>query len=255
MGIVLPQNLDEWLPLLVPLATLAIALVYFLAPRRVLAFIGLAPRPHHPEAIGEARSRFAGFPAGIAISFILFGQPILLTMLGMAWTIAAWGKLNQFLFDATPSKSAILRFFLALLLAAIALYQAAPETPEFIMPDTRNEWIVSGIAALSALFGWLCLLLPRAALAFLRLEATIYGSHGELRGTVAGFYLATGFCVLAYGGIFLQFALALAWCATAFGRLISIFADRGNNRFNWILLAVEIAFGSLPLLIIFGMIN
>ena len=254
MGIVLPQTLEEWLPLLVPLATLAIALVYFLAPRRAMESIGLVARPGRPEAIGEARSRFAGFPAGIATACILFGQPILLTVLGLAWAVAAFGKLSQFVFDEARSPWAIARLALASVLAVGALLQAPPQMPEYVLPGTAGGWIVAVIAFIAALFGLICLLLPRYALMLVRLAPMHPAAAGELQGIVAGFHLATGFCVLAYGGVFLQLALAFAFAATAFGRLISILSDRAANSYNWTFLLAEILFAALPMMVVFGMI-
>lgn len=252
----LPATPAEWLPLITPLATLLIGFLYFLVPGRMLSMLRLAGRPDHPEAIGEGRSRFAGFLVGLPMAALLFGQPVLFQALGVAWAIAATGKLVHIVFDDGRGILVIGRFLAAVALAGLALYLNGQPYAEFVTPTRMPEALVAGVAAATALLGAIAFLAPRALLAMTRLQATDErgSARGEMRGTVAGFHLAGGLAALLFGGVFVELALGVAWLATAFGRMISMLSDGANNLRNWLCLVIELAFGAIPLAVVFGLI-
>lgn len=260
MEIYIPQTIDEWLLLAVPMAALLIGLAYFVAPGSMLRAIGLTSSSDHPEAYGEGRSTFAGFPLGLAIAAFLFGQPVLLALLGAAFSAAALGRIVQIAFDDGYGHSVFIRLLIAVALAATAFYQAT--MPELALragqglPDDTGEILAMGAGLVTLFFGLICLLLPKTALKWIRLEerSDRPGAAGELRSGLAGFYLAAGIFVLIDGGIFVLVALACAWFATAFGRLISILSDRASNLYNWAALIFELVLGSIPLAVVFDVI-
>jgi hypothetical protein len=256
MGIVLPQNADEWLAVLVPLFSILLGLAYFLAPRLMLRGLGLTAGEGHRDAIGEGRSTFAGFPIGIGACALAFGQPILVAMLGLAFAVASAGKLLHIVADGARSVSVFLRLFLAAGLAALAFWQAGFPEFEFVRPATSGEWATVSVAGVTVLFGLICFALPTVASVILRLQPVdiMSGTAGELRGTLAGYYLAAGALALSGTALFAHTALGAAWLATAFGRIISMLSDRAFNGFNWLALLLELVLAGLPLALVFGMI-
>ncbi len=260
MELYIPQTFEEWLPLAVPLAALLLGLAYFGAPRSMLSAIGLTASPDHPEAYGEGRSTFAGFPLGLAIAALLFGQPVLLALLGAAFAAAALGKIVQIAFDDGYGHSVFIRLLIAAGLAALAFYQAS--LPALAIragqgvPVDSGELLAFCVALITLGFGLICLLVPKTALKWIRLveRSDRPGSAGELRSGLAGFYLATGIFVLIEGGIFVLVALASVWIATAFGRLISILSDRASNLYNWSALLFELVLAGIPAAVVLDLI-
>lgn len=256
MSIYFPQSPAEWLPIIVPLAAMLIGLAYFLAPTAMLRLIGLTGWQRHPHATGEARASFAGFPFGLGLSSILFGQPLLLMVLGVALALAAFGKAVHVIADGARMMLVLIRLVLVVVLAVVALFQTGFEPPQFVAPASGAGWAIAVVAAVTAAFGLVCLALPGQALRLLRLEraADRPAAHGEIRGLVAGFHLATGLSVLAYGGIFLHLALGICWAAAAFGRMIHMLSDGANDGYNWLMLVANLAMAAVPLAIVFGAI-
>lgn len=254
MSFYLPQTPSDWLPFTVPLAAILIGLGYFLAPRMILEFIGLRASVRHPRAAGEARASLAGLPVGLGLSAILFGQPLLTMVLGAAFTLTAIGKVVHIVFDRARMPLVLVRLLGALVLAVVALYQTGFEPPQFVAPATQTGWAIAVVAAITAAIGLLFGVMPRRALAILRLETVEDrpAAHGELRGLAAGLYMGLGLGVLAYGGIFLNLTLGICWAATAFGRMIHMLSDGANDGYNWLMLVFNIAMAAVPLAIVFG---
>jgi hypothetical protein len=253
----LPATPAEWLPLIAPLVTLLIGIGFFFSPAPIMRHLGLVGRDNHPEAIGEGRSHFAGFLIGLPVVALLFGQPVLFQTLGVAWAIAATGKLIHIAFDDGRGLSVMIRFALAVVLAVLIFYQAGQPYAEFTPPASLPETLVAGAAAITVLFGSVAFLMPRAFLSFVRLQAMPgrESASGEIRGALAGFHIAGGLAALMFGGVFVELGLGAAWLATAFGRMISMLSDRANNLLNWLLLLVELALGAIPLAVVLGLIT
>ena len=251
-----PQNLAQWLPLIVPMASLAIGLTYFLVPVYALKFIGITGSLRHPDGVGEGRSSFAGFPIGLGACAVLFGQPSLLMLLGLAFAIAAFGKAIHITFDGARMMSVLFRLLGAIALGVIALSASGIEPPEVSLPQSGGDWLVAIVAAITLCFGLICLAMPRRALGLLRLAQTEDrpAAHGELRGTMAGFMIAMGVGALAYGNIFTDLTLGVCWLATAFGRMISMLSDKSGNAYNWLSLLFDLAMAGIPLAIVFGLL-
>ncbi len=127
---------------------------------------------------------------------------------------------------------------------------------EFYWPATTGEWLAFAVALITVGFGLLLFIMPRLSLRILRLQTM--PDHpdavAEGRGTMAGFYLASGLCCLVLAQPFLYLLLGLGWAFTALGRLLSILVDRAGSRFNGISLLIETVLAVLPLAYVFGFI-
>lgn len=247
----------QWQASIAPLVTILIGFCFFLAPKRLFSHLHIEGVERHAEAFGEGRSTFAGFLiAGGALAFAT-RDPLVLFLLGLAWGVAAFGKLLHMTIDRGRSKSVALRFLMALMLAGFLL--ALGSAPQILF---QNSFQLSNVlpmisAIVTFLFGVMCLFLPKTSLSIMRLR-NIEGfasSVGEVRGNVAGFYLAAAVGVMFIGNIYALLFLGVGWLVTAFGRVISMLSDGTNNMFNWISLIIEFSLSALPLVIAFGLIQ
>ncbi len=112
---------------------------------------------------------------------------------------------------------------------------------EFYWPTTGDEWLAFGSAGITIVFGLICLLTPRTALAIMRLQTRpdVPQALSESRATMAGFYLGVGITAVLFNQPFIWMALAAGWGFTAAGRLVSMIFDRGFTSFNVISIAIE----------------
>lgn len=253
-----------------PMVTVLLGFVFLLVPVRILSYMGLRATHAHPEAIGEARSSFAGPLLALGLGCLLLQDPIALQpglnfTLALAWTISAFGRILQLVFDGALRRKRIqMRFLLALILASIAW--ASADVPTFLCFEYAathcklfNNLISSFLAAVAALtlgLGLIALFFPKRALRILKLEHRIAMpfAAGETRGTLAGFYVAIGFVVLAspQPADFVVLVMAAAWLVTGMGRMLSIVLDRGFTLYNIIGVAFEICVGLGVFAIVFG---
>lgn len=249
------DNLIHWHSI-APFISMYIGWSFFLAPRRKFNHLGFEGVEQHPEAFGEGRSTFAGFL--IASSFIAFAvrDPVVYFLLGAAWAFSSFGKLLHIGLDGARSKSVFLRLLMALILAG--LFFASSTTPQF---DFKNALQISNLlpmicAIVTLLFGIMCLFLPKASLSIMRLRAmeAMPSAIGEVRGNVAGFYLAAALGVMFVDNLYALLILGFGWLVTAFGRVISMLSDGTNNMFNWVSLLVEFLLAFLPLVVAFGLV-
>lgn len=119
----------------------------------------------------------------------------------------------------------------------------------FPWPYSTGGWLAFSSAAVTIAFGLILFFLPRWSLRLMRLQTAPQHPEAvaESRGTMAGFYLGLGLSCILLDQPLLYLALGASWGFTAFGRFVSIFADRGNTAFNWISVAIEAALAALPL--------
>ncbi len=256
----------------VPMVTVLLGAALLLFPRAILTYLGLRAIHASPEAIGEGRSSFAGPLLALGLGCLLLQDPIALQpglnfTLALAWAIAAFGRVIQLVFDGALRRKRIqMRFLLAVALALIAAQSA--EVPTFLCAEyfstncplfsgARN-WVVSIVALLTLGLGLIALFMPKLALRILKLEHRISMPFaiGETRGSLAGFYIAIGFVVLAYPqpADFMIVVLGAAWLFTGMGRMVSIVADRGLTAYNIAGTVFEVAVGAVVLSIVFGLL-
>lgn len=252
----IPQILLDYLPNIVPLLTMVVGLLYFSVPKIALSHIGVLPVDKHPEAFGEGRSTFSGFLILLGALCFFTKEPNLIFVLGVAWGIAAFGKLLQIFADGARERSVFIRFTLALFFCAVCIaYAGLPNYSTNL--DVALVNIVASVSAfLTLCLGLLCLFAPSFAGSLMRLRSNVVveGAIGEIRGNVAGFYIATSLAVLFIGGTHSIVALGLCWLMTAFGRMVSMLSDKANNLYNWVSLLVELLLAALPLSVVFGVL-
>ncbi len=258
---VIPQTPADILAMAVQLLTGLAGLALFLMPRVLLTRCGLEARPASPEAIGEGRASFAGFLIGASICCLLFQQPGLQQpglsfALAACWLFAALGKMVHVVIDGSRCMHVYVRLGVAVLFGGVALWTADPVALSFVKPQSNTQWYSFLVALVTFGFGVLAFALPKAVLAFLRLQPVDGkpAAFGEIRGTLAGFHIGVGGTFLLAPGIFTGLMLSICWLASAFGRMISMLSDRGNTALNWLKLAIELGLGVVPLAIVFGFI-
>ncbi len=127
---------------------------------------------------------------------------------------------------------------------------------EFYWPSSTGEWLAWTSAVITIIFGLMLLFTPRLSYRIMRL--TTVPEHPEAisegRATMAGFYLGVGILAILFAQPLLYMALGAGWGFTAFGRLVSIFVDRGNTAFNWVSISCEAALAAAPLAFVFGLV-
>lgn len=250
------QTILDYQSNVVPLMTIVIGLLYFAVPQAVLGHIGIMPVDKHPEAFGEGRSTFSGFLILLGTLCFFTKEPTLIFILGLAWGVAAFGKLLQIFVDTARDRSVFIRFAVALFFSALCIANAG--LPNYVTNlDVAVVNIIPSVSAfLTLCLGLLCLFAPSFAGSLMRLRSNVVveGAIGELRGHVAGFYIALSLAVLFIGGTHAILALGLCWLMTAFGRMVSMLSDNANNLYNWISLIVELMLAALPLSVAFGII-
>ena len=125
---------------------------------------------------------------------------------------------------------------------------------EFYWPGSPGEWLAWLSAVVTVLFGLAMLVAPRAALNLLDLHHDPARPAGlaEVRGRMAGFYLGLGLSAILFAQPFLWMALGAGWALTAFGRLVSMLADRGFTSRNALSIVAELVLALLPLAYVFG---
>lgn len=252
----IPQVLLDYQSSVVPLLTLLIGLLYFSVPQVALGHIGIMPVDKHPEAFGEGRSTFAGFLILLGALSFFTKEPILIFILGLAWGVAAVGKLLQIFVDGARERSVFIRFALALFFSVLCIANAGMPNYSTNLDVVLVNVIPSISAFLTLCLGILCLFAPSFAGSLMRLRSNVVveGAIGEIRSNIAGFYIALALAVLFIGGTHATLALGLCWLMTAFGRMVSMLSDDANNVYNWTSLIVELMLAALPLSVAFGII-
>ena len=125
---------------------------------------------------------------------------------------------------------------------------------DFYWPGSSGEWLAWASAVVTVLFGLAMLVAPRATLNVLDLRHDPERPAGlaEVRGRMAGFYLGLGLSAILFAQPFLWMALGAGWALTAFGRLVSMVADRGFTAYNMLSIVAELVLALLPLAYAFG---
>jgi len=113
---------------------------------------------------------------------------------------------------------------------------------EFVWPQTDGEWLAWSSALIMVLSGLWILFAPRRWMDFVGLRTAT--NHPEavaqMRGPLGGGRIGLGLAILIlHPQPLLYLALGSAWFFTSLGRLISIFADKGHTKYNWISLIIE----------------
>lgn len=94
-----PMSNGEWMAWGSAVVTVLLGLLFLFAPTVGLRLLRLRTSEARPEAVGEARSRLAGFYLGIGLCAILLAQPLLYMALGFSWLFSAFGRVISMLSD------------------------------------------------------------------------------------------------------------------------------------------------------------
>ena len=260
MHITFPNTAYELLVMFVPYVTILLGLAYLIFPAQLIHYSGLRSVPGSPHAIGEGRSSFAGPMLALGLGSVLLQEPIALQpglsfSIALAWSLAAFGRLMQIVFDAGWRKRLQFRLIISLVLAGLAWYVA--EVPNFVcldvssvycaFPQTIRGQAIWGVAAISLVMGLIALFLPGQTLSLMKLEprARVLFAIGEPRGLLAGMYISIGLVVLLTPQPveFVALVLAGCWALTGAGRFISIVVDRAFGLFNVLTTLFELGLG------------
>lgn len=116
-----PYSPGEWLAWASAVCTILLGLAALLAPRVALRALGVPASEKSSGARGILRAQVGGFYIGIGITAILFAQPLIYLALGMAWAIAALGRLVSMAADGGGMDAQVPGFLLAVLFAGLPL--------------------------------------------------------------------------------------------------------------------------------------
>jgi hypothetical protein len=109
------------------------------------------------------------------------------------------------------------------------------------------DWLNSAEAAVTILMGCLGLFFPEKASALTGLVASTPAARAEFRGTLGVTFMFLGAVPLVYQSPYAFLTAGTCWLGAAIGRIISIFADSGNDTKNWVAVAFELAVACLML--------
>ena len=254
MSLYLPQSFAEWLPLTVPVVTLLFGLVCLLAPTWWMRLSGLEGAG---RGRGEIRSRFAGPFLGTGLAAIALQQPLLFQILGLAWALAASGRVFNLIVvkDRTVINMAAIAIAVLFAIfsarAGFALDLAAPG-----VPAGAGQWLVLAATLVTAALGIACWVAPARMLAAMNLAASDArpDSVGEPRGELAGFLIAVAGFALMSANPFALLAIAGCWSMTALGRILSMLTDGNAGLRDWGMLALESAVATVFILSVFGVV-
>lgn len=109
------------------------------------------------------------------------------------------------------------------------------------------EWLNGIGAGITIFMGCLGLFFPDKASALTGLVATTPAARAEFRGTLGVTFVFLGAVPLIFQSPHAFLTAGVCWLGAAVGRVISIFADDGNDRKNWAAVAFEGVVASLML--------
>jgi len=116
-----PYSQGEWLAWSAAVATVLVGLLALFAPGTTLKLLRLEPRADRSGGVAAARADLAGFPIGLGLACILLAQPMLYIALGLAWAVAAFGRLVSMMSDGGNGPYNIVMLAIELVLAAPAV--------------------------------------------------------------------------------------------------------------------------------------
>ncbi|MFC4623741.1 DUF4345 domain-containing protein [Daeguia caeni] len=124
MEFYLPTTTGEWLAWSVAVVTAVFGLLLLFAPGLMLKVLRLQPVNERPEAIAAVRANLAGFHLGLGLGCLIFAQPFLWLVLGVAWGFTLFGRLISILSDKGSTLQNWLAAIVEFLLAAGPLLYA-----------------------------------------------------------------------------------------------------------------------------------
>lgn len=116
-----PYSQGEWLAWSVAAFTVLLGACALFAPRLTLRVLRLENEPSRASGVSSVRAQLGGFYVGIGLGAILFAQPLVYMVLGLAWALAAFGRLVSMMSDGANTLYNWLCLMVAIVLAALPL--------------------------------------------------------------------------------------------------------------------------------------
>lgn len=225
-----------------------LGLALFVFPGSVGRFIGLESRETRPGGIGELRAA-GGFLLGLALATLMFDQPVLYTALGIAFALAAFGRILSLMSDRAAS---FLNFLLLLVQAVLAgaslyyLFDVFTPDMQFAMPEEMNARLAFYSYTAVAVVGALMMFAPRICCKIAGLDGMTDMGYSAVR-SAGGFALGAALIAMAVANPMMDLGVSAALGMGALGRVIALIFNRGNYIYAILALLAE---GGLAALII-----
>lgn len=219
-----------------------IGILLIAVPVTIGRFVGLDSRETRPGAIGELRVA-GGFLAGLALSSLLFDQPVLYAALGVALAVSFFGRILSFMSDRSFT---LVQGLLLVLQAGFAVaclsYFTDVFTPEvaFAIPAETGPKLVFYIYCTLAVLGAFVMLAPGLAMLVPGLSRRdgLASGNAVLR-SAGGLMLGASGAALLLMNPMLDLGMAAALVLATGGRVLSLMLNRGNLIYNAIALLLQ----------------
>lgn len=252
-----PEDIYGQLAFLAAILSLVGGILLLAAPKFHARLLFFAHRENRLGAIGEIRAA-GGFIIGLSLATLLFAQPDIYLALGVAFGVAAFGRILALMSDHAASAVNLFLLLIQLGLAGAMmtnLFDIWTPDSQPGLPLEFGERLAFASAGFVAILGGFVMFGPRIALAICGLLAA-EGSEAAMASTrgFGGFAFGAGLMVLLVASPMLYLALAVALGASALARLISLGLDRGNFIFQSVALLLTLLLAIPPAAYVFAMV-
>lgn len=211
----------------------------------------LVEKTTRPGSIGELRVAGA-FVVGLGLSSLLFDQPFIVLALGSAIGFAAFGRILSMMSDQAVTFTNFLVLLLQLVVSGVMLTSFfdvwSPES-SYSLPETFQQQIVFVIYAIFILLGAMGLFAPKLSMTAIGLTVAENQQGGEAAfRSAGGFLLGLAVASLLLENPILDLSMGVSLFFACLGRIAALVFDRGNLRFNLVLLALQ----SVATFLLFG---
>jgi hypothetical protein len=231
-----------------------IGLFMLLFPVTAGKILGLESRETRPGAIGELRAS-GGFLLGLAAAALMFDQPPFYTALGLAFAVAAFGRIISLMSDRSASMVNILLLLAQVFLSgALFYYFFDVFTPEmdFGLPTELKSQLAFYTYVSVAVIGLVLMFAPRISSHLVGIDGITVAGFTSVR-SAGGFALgASVLGILLVGSphardapfekmLYVNLAFAVALASAVIGRLVALALNRGNYIYALLALLIEAA--------------
>ena len=229
-------------------------LVLLLFPSSVGHFLGLESKETRPGGIGEVRAS-GGFLLGLALATLMFDQPVLYTALGIAFAVAAFGRILSLMSDRAASFLNFLLLLVQLVLAGASLYyffEVFTPDMQFAMPEEMNARLVFYAYIAVAVVGAVMMFAPRISCKIAGLDGISDMGYSAVR-SAGGFALGAALVGMAVANPMMDLGFGAALAVAVVGRVIALVLNRGNYIYAAVALLIEGALAAMVISYVVGM--
>jgi hypothetical protein len=231
-----------------------LGLVLFLFPVTVGRLLGLESRETRFGAIGELRAT-GGFLLGLSLATLMFDQPVLYTALGIAFAVAAFGRILSLMSDRAATFLNFLLLLVQIVLAGASLYYFfdvfGPDT-QFSMPEEMNAKLAFYTYVAVAAVGALMMFAPRISCRVAGVDGIIDIGYSAVR-SAGGFALGAALIAMAAANPMMDLGMGAALAVAVLGRVIALVFNRGNYVYAVLALIIEGTAAALVISYVMGM--